>query len=602
MAVSFAAYAWNQFGANVTFINSLDVTLPSSIQAGDLLLGVSVSENHADTPAPPSGWTTLDLQGFGTSDLSQDILVAYKVAEASDAGATVTWTYNPGGVRSVVVHIAVYRGVDATTPIAAWAKTGKQTGSSITCPSVTVSSARSGSAVVRLLSGRDGGATTFASGLTQRFSDAGGNGIFPNRNAAADAPWDGSATVNASTVTLANSTVGMAAYTLVLNAAPAVTGLTSTLPGAGTLTGTLTQQHAPVTFPGTGTLAGTPSAQTTATGTFSGSGQLVLSLAASLTTALTGSGSLTLSLSRTAAPTTLLAGNGTLAGPLTRLPAGTVLFLGGGTLTALPTTALASTLGGTGTLDGTLDRTATPSTTLPGSGALVGVLLRLAPLPTSTLSGSGALAGPPSAAAALASTLLGAGTLDGTPTRQGALTSLFAGTGTVIVLPVVTGTFTGAGTLGGALFPGGPGIEETVGLAAPVWLVVAEGDEVTAGSAANLPGILAVPASGHLATSGWALVLLPPVAQMLDEQVLFTLHPGDLFWLIAPLAGVGGKTGLARVLAVRWQEGELPTVRVQLIPLPTAADAPALNEVPRPRMAVERTTNLARLLRKRIQQ
>ena len=566
MAVSFVAYAWNQFGAVADFINSLNVTLPSSIQAGDLLLGVSVSENHADTPAPPSGWTTLDLQGFGTSDLSQDILVAYKVAEASDAGATVTWTYDPGGVRSVVVHIAVYRGVDATTPIAAWANTGKQTGSSITCPSVTVSSARSGSAVVRLLSGRDGGATTFASGLTQRFSDAGGMGIFPSRNAAADAPWDGSATVNASTVTLANSTVGMAAYTLVLNAGTTALTLTGTAYGSSWLGGGILT---PRRLTGLAMGMATSRAAVTVTRGVSAAG----------------------------------VGMATASGMIARLRqlAGAASGVAGsrGDVTVFALSSFAGTAIGTTLTSGAFIRPHALGGTAAGATHANATLLVIHTLSARGISVT-VVTGVPVAQRRLSGTANGTAILSGdvgvTRAFSGGATGASAVRGLFLVVHGLRGTATGVAfasavttrwEIEGAL----EGLGSADATLFEFFTGVLEGLGIT-----NVVGVIAAEAVGTAIGDGLAVVFMPTESLVLSADV--RLEPGDLVWVVAPLAGLNGRSGLCRVLAVEHDadRGEA-RYQVQLIEMSRIEDVQALNELGRPRVAVNRTTSLARQLR-----
>lgn len=88
----------------------------------------------------------------------------------------------------------------------------------------------------------------------------------------------------------------------------------------------------------------------------------------------------------------------------------------------------------------------------------------------------------------------------------------------------------------------------------------------------------------------------PAEGYVLTSEV--RLEVGDLVWLVAPLAGLQGRTGLCRVLAVDHDpDTGQRRYQVQLIPLPTVEDMPAANELGRPRVAIDRSTNLVRQLR-----
>lgn len=113
---------------------------------------------------------------------------------------------------------------------------------------------------------------------------------------------------------------------------------------------------------------------------------------------------------------------------------------------------------------------------------------------------------------------------------------------------------------------------------------------------ATVAGVIAAEAVGAFAGDGLAVVLIPTESLVLSPAV--QLEPGDLVWVVAPLAGLQGRTGLCRVLAVEHDpdRGEA-RYQVQLIEMSRVEDVQALNELGRPRVAINRTTSLARQLR-----
>lgn len=80
------------------------INLPASISAGDLLL-LFISNNSANTPITPSGWTSLLNTGNGVSAF-------YKYASGSE-GATVS--VGSGGIRSGAAVCYRITGTDGST-------------------------------------------------------------------------------------------------------------------------------------------------------------------------------------------------------------------------------------------------------------------------------------------------------------------------------------------------------------------------------------------------------------------------------------------------------------------------------------------------------
>jgi hypothetical protein len=111
---------------------SVQLTVPSSASANDLLLAVMVIENTATTiSSTPTGWTlvgrydqTLTFSDTNSRSLdaadkpgthpSYSVFVYRKIASSSDPGNTSTW--NLSSNRHVSAVMAVYRGIDVTDP------------------------------------------------------------------------------------------------------------------------------------------------------------------------------------------------------------------------------------------------------------------------------------------------------------------------------------------------------------------------------------------------------------------------------------------------------------------------------------------------------
>ncbi|QQG50943.1 MAG: hypothetical protein HZB75_00320 [Candidatus Saccharibacteria bacterium] len=95
-------------------VNTLGVTMPSSIQVGDLLvLVVSQTTNAATVFNAISGWTKQGEQRAGGAGYT--LAVYTRVAQSGDAGGTVTST--SVNAAHYTGHLRVYSGVDQTTPL-----------------------------------------------------------------------------------------------------------------------------------------------------------------------------------------------------------------------------------------------------------------------------------------------------------------------------------------------------------------------------------------------------------------------------------------------------------------------------------------------------
>ncbi len=88
------------------------VTVPGSVQAGDLLLVFLVANTTTPTYSTPAGWTQIEAAaGDGTVGRLYS-----RVATAGDAGSTVTVVSS--GYAKDVMSIVAYRGANGTTPVA----------------------------------------------------------------------------------------------------------------------------------------------------------------------------------------------------------------------------------------------------------------------------------------------------------------------------------------------------------------------------------------------------------------------------------------------------------------------------------------------------
>lgn len=127
MAVAFRAS--NE--AHVT-LGDISITIPATVQAGDLLVLVAAGNFTYDW-ATPAGWTTRDNKSVG-SNLNASVFA--RVATSGDAGATVTLSSATTGKSCAI--IAAYSGVDQSAPIDLMAGAAETVStSSHTLPTVT---------------------------------------------------------------------------------------------------------------------------------------------------------------------------------------------------------------------------------------------------------------------------------------------------------------------------------------------------------------------------------------------------------------------------------------------------------------------------------
>jgi PKD repeat protein len=113
---------------------SHSVTVPATAQPGDLLVLYFVSNSTGSTYGMPAGWSQIETES-GDNTVGRALT---KIASSSDPGSVVTVTSS--SLVKDVTAVAVYRGADQVTPIAASAST-LETASSFShgTPQVTAS-------------------------------------------------------------------------------------------------------------------------------------------------------------------------------------------------------------------------------------------------------------------------------------------------------------------------------------------------------------------------------------------------------------------------------------------------------------------------------
>jgi PKD repeat protein len=154
--------AANAGGGNVTVKR---VQIPSTAQAGDTAL-LYLSQNSTSTwtgPVGVTGWTQVDTFTSGTLVTT----VWLKRLAAGDLGGTVE--VDSAAFTHASLDVAVYRGVDATTPISAFAHAGDAGGTAHVTPTAP---ADGGDFVVSLWSDRSSSTVTWTPPAGQVSRDA----------------------------------------------------------------------------------------------------------------------------------------------------------------------------------------------------------------------------------------------------------------------------------------------------------------------------------------------------------------------------------------------------------------------------------------------
>lgn len=118
--------------------NTLTLTIPSSVQAGDALFIIAGCGDAGVAWATPAGWTLVERRSRDTSTTGMMAAIFKKVATSGDASASVVLT------ASTTAHSAgmviAYSGTDIVDPVHVWAGFTESSGSAINThalPSVT---------------------------------------------------------------------------------------------------------------------------------------------------------------------------------------------------------------------------------------------------------------------------------------------------------------------------------------------------------------------------------------------------------------------------------------------------------------------------------
>jgi hypothetical protein len=146
---------------------SLTVTIPSAVQAGDVMLlvaGMNDAGVTANDWSTPSGWTSLGTHNVG-SNLFAGVWV--RVATAGDAGATVTLATSGTGKACAI--IAAYSGADPASPVNVSSVVAETTSTtSHSTPSVTTTLADTRVVIAAVQSNSATESWGTASGYTKR--------------------------------------------------------------------------------------------------------------------------------------------------------------------------------------------------------------------------------------------------------------------------------------------------------------------------------------------------------------------------------------------------------------------------------------------------
>jgi PKD repeat protein len=196
-------------------VRAKQVGLPNGASVGDTAV-LCLSQTSTATWAGPTGvagWTQVDASTTG--NLTTTVWV--KRLGAGDLGGTVR--FDSAAYTHASANVAVYSGVNATTPVAAFAHSGDAGATSHTTPTTT---AGAGDFVVSLLADRAASAVTWSapSGLTARSSSSDTGTSLTVQALVAD-PNGSSAggTVGGATATTNVATARSAMWTIVLDAA-----------------------------------------------------------------------------------------------------------------------------------------------------------------------------------------------------------------------------------------------------------------------------------------------------------------------------------------------------------------------------------------------
>lgn len=186
--------------------SSLTLSLPSGTQANDqILLAVTLPGNQS-IKSTPSGYTKVGSYSSGTTSTGVQLVLYRRTAQAGDTTASITFSKTFAKAATAIV----YRGVNPQSPIDVSSSNTTGSGTSVTAPSITTTSANDEIVLADGALSTASGSWTAPSGMTTRVTQAGGTGI-----AASIADQAGGAAGPTGSQTASLSTTGALAAVLI---------------------------------------------------------------------------------------------------------------------------------------------------------------------------------------------------------------------------------------------------------------------------------------------------------------------------------------------------------------------------------------------------
>ena len=247
-------------GANTASTNagtSVSVTIPANVEVGDLLLvGIGHRAGSAGTITAPAGWTQLNGQLNSSTVLAAAIF--QRIAEAGDAGSSVTFDSGSGSNTKITAIAQAYGHVDQANPINGSGGQVNASSVNIVAPAIT---APNPSLIVNFASTATGTTIGETSGWSQSGAVSTGGGAAGSRNTSAQQSRDWSAANPGSVTAVASAAAVNIGVQIALAEAAAVDHeTTGALTGPGsTVAGSAACAAGTVTHATDGALSGSGS-------------------------------------------------------------------------------------------------------------------------------------------------------------------------------------------------------------------------------------------------------------------------------------------------------------------------------------------------------
>jgi RHS repeat-associated protein len=161
-------------GGNASTPNTVTVTLPTGTVANDQIL-VAATLAKGNTVTTPTGYTLVNTYTSGNGAAAAKVVLYRRTAVAGDTSVPVTFSAS----IAKAVTVAVYRGVDATTPLDVTPSSGSAApGFSVTVPSLTTTKAGVQLLLIQgAVSSPAAGAWTAPSTMAQQVQQPGGTTV-----------------------------------------------------------------------------------------------------------------------------------------------------------------------------------------------------------------------------------------------------------------------------------------------------------------------------------------------------------------------------------------------------------------------------------------